>query len=186
MLLQEGMSKLKIINKRLNTLQDDIYKYSAWVDKTNHPLGKVGVNEFNKKEAEKKLKSKIQSYRDLMDRYLALKIAIKRTNLDTKISVGDDTFTIAEAIVIKHELLSYQSRLVNSIDNSVKNAERAVERFNMNLPNDASREQFAQVWYLVDPSEVDDIRKFIDEFVEEIDMALQIANATTDIIGLDD
>lgn len=185
MLIQEGMSELKIINKKLERLKKEIAKFSVWNNKKTHPLGKVGTDEYSKKEAEKKMQSKLQSYRDLMDRYMEIKIAIKKTNLETNIEVGDNKMSIAEALVIKDFLADYQHDLVRSLVNSENRANREIENYNNNLPSDAEEVNMAKIWYLIDPESTEDINDFLDEFTEKVDSKLQIANATTHLIGID-
>lgn len=145
MLLQEALSRLKIIDKQLVGLQEDISQYSCWNDRKNHPLGKVGTNEFSKKEAEKILKSKLQQYRDLVKRYNELKLAIQKTNLETFIEIDGKKISIAEALVIKRESLGYQDALIRAINYAKDKAEHEVERFNNSLPNDALKENQAKV-----------------------------------------
>lgn len=186
MLIQEGMSELKIINKKLDRLKMEIQKYSVWNNKKTHPLGKVGTDEYSKKEAEKILTSKLQSYKDLMDRYMQIKLAIKRTNLETVIEVAGEPLSITEALIIKDFLSNYQKDLIRALVNAEQNANREIEQYNYSLPSDAEEVNMAKIWYLIDPASIDDINLFVDQFAEEVDGALQVANCTTHLIGIED
>lgn len=184
MLIQEGMSELKIIDKKLNRLSNEIQKYSVWNNKKTHPLGKVGTDEYSKKEAEKVMASKLQSYRDLMDRYMQIKLAIKKTNLKTTIDIAGQTLTIAHALVIKDFLSDYQRTLIRALVDAEQKANREIEQYNYNLPSDAEDINMAKIWYLIDPENIDDINLFLDQFTQEVDSALQIANCTTHLIEI--
>jgi len=178
-LIQEGLSRLKIIRKRMNTLLKDISEYSAWPDKIKCPLGIVGKNqEYSIAHAEKELKSKIQSYNDLKDEFIRLKIAIDKTNLSTFIEVAGVKMTLHEAILYKREVKGMVESLLHSHDTSVRKAQLTVDQYNR---NEAITEK-ANILYLFPQGDIAKSRAFIDEFTEEVDAKMQIANATTMII----
>lgn len=179
MLIQEGLSRLKIIRKRMSTLLKDINEYSAWPDKIKCPLGIVGKNqEYSIAHAEKELKSKIQSYNDLKDEFIRLKIAIDKTNLATVIDVAGKKMTLHEAILYKREVKDMVASMLQSHDDSVRKAQMTVEQYNK---NEAITEK-ANVLYLFPQSDIANLRSFIDEFAEEVDSKMQIANATTTLV----
>lgn len=179
--LQECLNRLKIIDKQLQALRSDFEQMAAWRNNAAHPLGKVGTDEYSKKEAEKKMKSKQQKYIDLIKRYNELKIAIMKTNLETYIEVDDVKMSIAEAIIMKNQGVNQRQTFVQSIEQSKRQARQDVEYWNRDNPNS---EKKADVWYLVNQEEIEKIGDFVNTFIEEVDAKLQIANATTDIIGL--
>ena len=69
MLIQEGLTQLKILRKRMSSINEDIAKYAVWCNKRNHPLGKVGTDTYDKKTAEEAVRSLVQQANDLAARY---------------------------------------------------------------------------------------------------------------------
>ncbi len=179
MLIQEGLSKLKIIKKRMHDLLIDIRKYSAWNDKIKIPIGIIGGNqEYSVKHAEKQMESKIQSYMDLQKEYLKIKTAIDLTNLNTAIEVAGEKMTLHSAILYKREIGYMIDNLINSYDYSISDALKSVENYN----NNKEITDKANVLYLFPIKEIDKSRDFLNNFLEEIDSQMQIANSTTELI----
>lgn len=184
MLIQEGLSQLKMLRKRIADTNLQLSQYSAWNNKRNHPLGKVGVDDYSKKVAEEAVRSLFQKSKDLIDRFLRLKHAIELTNMQTEIEVAGWTMTISEALIIKREVVHQYEAVLDSIDTSLRAAISNVEYYNRDV--EISKDAKADVWYLIQQKDIEEIRKFTQEFLEEVDAKLQIANATTHLIGIEE
>lgn len=185
MLIQQGLSELKLIKKRMAKIQEDLATYSAWSSKKKHPWGMKGTNqEYSVKQAEKEVKARIQSYHDLSRRFFSIKTAIDRTNLETKMTVAGKTFTLHEALLYKNQLVDMNQQLVDACNQAIRKAESDVERFNAKKERDAL--ETADLLYLFPRQEVEKVNQFNIEFMEQVDAALQIANATTHLIGLEE
>lgn len=182
MLIQEGLSKLKIIRKKMDGLLSDIQKYSAWNNKIKCPLGIFGKNqEYSISVAEKELKSRIQSYKDLQNEFLKIKVSIDKTNLSTMIMVAGKEMSLHEAILYKRDVLGMSNALIRAYDFSSVAAQNDVKKYNSN----ESITEKADVVYLFPQTELDKSRAFIDEFIEEVDGQMQIANATTHLLDIE-
>lgn len=187
MVIQDGLTQLKILDKRMQGVLKDVEKYAARNNqKTNHPMGKVGTDEYSKKEAEKNIKSLRQSFMDLLERHKEIKLAIHKTNAQTTIEVAGREMTIEEAIYYKEQGLTAHKNFISTYNAAVNRAKRDVTDWNMRLPHDADEKLKADVWYLLSPEDIQDNRDFVESFYEEVDGALNKANATTELIGLDD
>lgn len=185
MLIQQGLSELKLIRKRMNKIQEELAEYSAWSSKKKHPWGIKGANqEYSVKQAEKEVQSKIQSYHDLAKRFFQIKSAIDRTNLETKITVAGKTFTLHEALLYKNHLIEMNQDLVDACNSAIRKAEVDVDRYNSKKERDSVDN--ADILYLFPRQEIDKVNQFNIEFMEQVDAALQIANATTHLIGLEE
>ncbi|WP_044639830.1 hypothetical protein [Risungbinella massiliensis] len=184
MLIQQGLSELKLLKKRMAKIQEELSIYSAWSSKKKHPWGIKGANqEYSVKQAEKEVQAKIQSYHDLTKRFFQIKSAIDRINIQTKITVAGKTFTLHEALIYKNHLIEMNQDLVHSCHDAIERAEKEVERYNQKRDRDSVDD--ADLLYLFPRNEVEKINQFNIEFMEQVDGAMQIANATTNLIGLE-
>jgi hypothetical protein len=185
MLIQQGLSELKLIKKRMEKILEELETYSAWCSKKKHPWGIQGANqEYSVKQAEKEVQAKIQAYHDLAARFFKIKAAIDRTNMQTKITVAGRTFTLHEALIYKNHLVGMNQKLVQACDTAIRKAEAEVERYNARKEKDSV--DSADLLYLFPKKEIEKVDQFNIEFMEQVDAALQIANATTEIIGLEE
>ncbi|MFC7441987.1 hypothetical protein [Laceyella putida] len=185
MLIQQGLSELKLIKKRMAKIQEELSTYSAWSSKKKHPWGIKGANqEYSVKQAEKEVQAKIQAYHDLAQRFFTIKSAIDRTNLETKITVAGKTFSLHEALLYKNHLIAMNKSLVEACNLAIRRAESEVERYNSKKERDSVDN--ADLLYLFPRQEVEKVNQFNIEFMEQVDAALQIANATTQLIGIDE
>ncbi|TCS96808.1 hypothetical protein [Hazenella coriacea] len=185
MLIQQGLSELKLIKKRMAKIKEELSTYSAWSSKKKHPWGIKGANqEYTVKQAEKEVQAKIQAYHDLSQRFFLIKSAIDRTNLETKVTVAGKTFTLHEALLYKNHLIEMNKNLVDACDVAIRRAEMEVERYNNKKDRDSVDN--ADLLYLFPRQEIEKVNQFNIEFMEQVDAALQIANATTSLIGIED
>jgi hypothetical protein len=185
MLIQQGLSELKLIKKRMAKIQEELSIYSAWSSKKKHPWGIKGANqEYSVKQAEKEVQSKIQAYHDLSQRFFLIKSAIDSTNLASKITVAGKVFSLHEALIYKNHLVHMNLELVNSCDVAIRSAEKEVERYNAKKDRDAI--DTADLLYLFPRQELEKVNQFNIEFMEQVDAQLQIANATTNLVSFEE
>ena len=99
----------KIIDK-INSLKGKLV-VTVKASDTNAPTG-VTVDEFKENA-----KSSYQSIKDLIKRYRDINLAINESNNKETITVGDKTYTRAEAIALRSEYLSTKSidKILNNI-----------------------------------------------------------------------
>ena len=116
MTVAEAMEELKLINKKFLNNLELLKKYSS----------KAKKNEETIKDQEQYVRSLIQSSKDLVERYITIKLEIQKSNLNSTIVFKDKKYSVAEAILLKQGLIDWKERLWNSI--SENEAERQINR----------------------------------------------------------
>jgi len=194
-----GLVELKLLEKRIQKATNGIFV-----------LFQEGKNVLkgykDKNELVETIKSNNQSVVDLIKRRNVVKSAIVLSNATTKVSIGNETMTVAEAIERKtsvqfdKELLaSYKNQLSQSIRRvDMINAEvnaRADEMVKTFLSGDNSKIAEAsslrdnmiesQGADLVDPLNIkkliEELEERIDNFEANVDLALSTSNAITEL-----
>lgn len=156
------------------------------------------------------IKSAYQSATDLMARRDAIKRAVVLSNATTKVTVDGKEYTIAEAIEMKNHGVPTQQTLLNKLRNDSRKARRMADENNgemlemradeyiknlyanadmKNLSDEVKkmRADFmaSQVMEIVDPikvnEEIERLETLINSFTVEIDAALSVSNALTEI-----
>ena len=195
----------------LKTLDDRIRKAiqtTEYVFANKHNNTKVSGLDIGDYCAE--VKSAYQSATDLLARRDAIKRAVVLSNAVTKVTVGGNEYTIAEAIEMKNHGIPYQQLLLNKLKNDSRMARRKADdnngdRLDMradeyvrnlyanadmkNLSDEVRKERAnfvaAQTMEIVDPikvaSEIERLEGLINTFTVEIDAALSVSNALTEI-----
>ena len=129
-----------------------------------------------------------------------------QSNATTMVTVGSQTYTVAEAIKRKH-LIAYEKNFLSVLRMAFASATKQVEDNNIRVENDADKifhdmvtgesvnpaadsirgnyiESHKSV--LVDPCElakkIDALEKSIEEFETNVDAALSVSNATTSVV----
>jgi hypothetical protein len=161
-----------------------IQQYAAWNNKKNHPLAKEGTDNYVKSKAEQAVKSLIQQSNDLRQRYMDIKLALDKTNLETKITVADKEMTLAEALFLKREGVGFANETIGAFAIAIATAQRDVERYNAQN-SELSKAERADIWYLTSVEDQDKVKAWVAQFMEEVDGQLQIANATTHLVGVE-
>lgn len=157
------------------------------------------------------IKATYQSINDLIARRSAIKRAVILSNASTKIFVGGKEYTVAEAIEMKNNGIPMQRRFLEKIATDNERARREAENANgerlemraaeyirsiygnstdlrgMNEEMRKTQDDFiaAQTVEIVDPIKAaDEIARLSDEinsFIVDIDSALSVSNALTEI-----
>lgn len=151
-----------------------------------------------------------QSANDLMERRAAIKRAVVMSNALTKVTIGNIEYTVAEAIEVKNHVIPMLKQLLRKIEIDSVNAKSFAERNNgdalegradsyvkylyenADMKNASDeikkvREDFvkSQTMEIVDPiHSVEEMKKLsnkIDAFTVDVDSALSVSNAITEI-----
>lgn len=153
--------------------------------------------------------STLQSIRDLMARIRRLDGRIKQSNAVTKVRVGDDTYTVAEALALKEHMILYTS-LRDELRSQYRKATDEINFYNQQAQSrldnllrshfgkdsktspadhDALTAHFQKnnSIKLVDPINaervIQEMTDFIDTFTQNVDVALAESNALTRILA---
>ena len=203
MTIHKALAELKIIGDRIN----NSISSSTFIKANKHSNEKingVSVNEF---------KSQIQGSwdksNDLIKRRNSIKRNVVLSNAKTVVKVGNDEFTVAEAIEMKNTGMQYKKELLNQLNRQYVDAIRVTEKENgetlqqkaenyviglygskdkvNNEEIENVRKQFIvnNTFELVDSikvrEKIDSLEKEIAEFDAEIDSCLSVSNSLTEI-----
>lgn len=171
-------------------------------------LGAVTVDEF-KTAAQ----SSYDKAMDLINRRNAIRAAVSKSNAVTEISVGDKTYTVAEAISLKQHGMEYLKDLLNYLQAQYANETSQITSANLRVESkaddmvksicggeaktkDADPETVSQIrsTYIAQNSLelvdgltkgctkiIEELETQINSFNNEIDSALSVSNAVTQI-----
>ena len=167
MKLIEAMKELKLIEKKMAKNAQLITKYSA---QPNSERLYFGDAESQKKE----IQSLIQSNLDLAENYVALKIRIERTNLETVIEFHGKDLSLAELLVYKRKIAKAILTTFEALDDSSAK---------MGLMRRSSGEDRAVIERFYDERTKNDKLREWQDFYEAIDSRLEVVNATTDLVA---
>ena len=107
--IADALTELKRIKKLLLKRNEYIARYSS-------------KKRGNKDEIENQkdfIKKTFQSANDLIQRYTDIKLAINKSNLETELTFGEKTFSVAEAILFKQQFYQMKNDLYGSFSPNV-------------------------------------------------------------------
>ena len=204
MTIHKALCELKTLDSRIKKAIDG----SVFVFANKHANAKVSGKSISDYSAE--VKAAYQSATDLIARRDAIKRAVILSNATTKVSVGGKEYTIAEAIEMKNHGIPTKQGLLTKLrvdsrrarkdadDNNGEMLELRADEYIKNLYANADMKNLsdevrkmradfiaAQTMELVDPINIDAEMKWLEEhiaaFTVEIDAALSVSNALTEI-----
>ena len=204
MTIHKALSELKTLDDRINKAAKSV----PFVFANKHSNGTVNGLTVAAYSAE--IKSAYQSAKDLMARRSAIKRSVMLSNAVTKVTIGDTEYTVAEAIEVKNHALPMWRGLLQKMEVDNINAQRTAERNNgdnlearadayvkslyenadMKNASDEIKKVRAdfissQTMEIVDPigitEEMKKLEERINTFSVEVDSALSVSNALTEI-----
>lgn len=200
--VHKALCELKILDSRIG---NELLRFAP-CGTTKAVAQKVGsktVAEFTETA-----KAMYSSITDLIARRNAIKRGVVASNATTKVNICGTEYTVAEAIEMKNHGLDYQKNLKRQLERSYADADMRVTTGNIDLDRKAdayvesvaggdkkvSPEEVAKIrenyitpltLQIVDPLGVQKIVKElsdeIDAFEAEVDSALSVSNAVTEI-----
>ncbi len=188
MTIARGLTRLKTIKAQLNSIASQIGQSGAINNKVRHPLGETKVAiEKNQNQAIEAVNSLYQQFNDLTAEFLRIKLAIDKANLFTTINIGGKQMTIQEALIYRRDVHQYVQSLNNQYGRAVMTAQQAVDQYNRGLNTESMDEAtiravMADVLYLVPRERINEVNKFLVEFMTELDGTLNEVNAITEIV----
>ena len=166
----EGMKRLRVIEKRMESQKSAITEYAS---KLSTEMPRFRTIEEQKKE----VAALVQSNNDLCSEYLRIKRSIEYTNLKVPVEILGKEYKISELLVIKRKLANMMIgtyRALNTTGAQVRL--KSAPKFDDETP---------KVESLYDErTKLDNIRKWQD-LNDAIDSRLEVINATTDLIEMD-
>ena len=167
----EGMKRLRVIEKRMESQRNAITEYASKLS-TEMPRFQT------KEDQAKEVASLIQSNNDLCAEYLRIKRSIEYTNLKVSVELQGKAYSISDLLVVKRKLADRMVATYRALNDTVaRDRLRNAPKFDGETP---------KVEILYDErTKLDNIRKWQD-LADIIDSRLEVINATTDLIEMEE
>jgi len=204
MTIHKALSELKTLDSRIEAAIADC-EFAIANKHSNEKIHGVSVADYIKDA-----KEKYQSARTLINRRNAIKRAVTKSNATTMVTIGGKEYTVAEAIYMKTSGMYYMSSLANRMerdyaqaktkadmnngdvldtrcDEYIKSLYGASDLKNMSDEIRKVREAFitSQTMEIIDPvnamAEARKLHEEVDAFMSDVDAALSVSNALTNI-----
>ncbi len=205
MTIHKALAELKILDGRI---KKEI-QYGSYCAANKH--SNVKINGIQIEDFKKAAQGTYDKVSDLINRRKAIKKAVVLSNAKTTVKIADVEYTVAEAIEMKNHGIEFEALLINAMDSQYRQAQAEVNRQNGNnleeradqyvtaiygqregKANSADIEKVrkdfleANSYEIIDPinipEKVDTLRQKIDAFMAEVDSALSVSNALTEIM----
>lgn len=202
MTIHKALAELKVLDKRITSSIS--VQFCVANKHSNEKISGLALKDW-KDIAQ----SSYQKANDLIRRNEAIKRAITLSNATTKVKVGDEEYTVAEAIWMKNHGMDSYKMLLWELQNQYGKAKIQCERENgetlekradeyifglFGSKEKAAGEEIenlrktfieSQQYEIVDPIKIAEEIQYLEEkissFESEVDAALSVSNATTEI-----
>lgn len=204
MTIHKALAELKILDARI-AKEIQIGSYCAANKHSNEKINGIPISDF-----EKAVQGTYDKVTDLLKRQEAIKRAVTLSNAKTVVNVSGKDYTVAEAIWMKNHGIEFKSLLINTMDRQYKQAQAEVNRQNGNNLEERADQYVTAIYGQKDgktatadiekvrkdflesnsyeiidpinvPEKVETLRQKIDAFMAEVDSALSVSNALTEI-----
>jgi hypothetical protein len=141
-----------------------------------------GTIEQTHNQAQEQINAWYQQFNDLLQEFIKIKRAIDFTNMQTKISFAGKDMTIYEALCYRREIANYQKEFVKAYGTSLSRAQQDVDRYNAQFANaveEIRKLNLADIVCFIDKKKMEDLDKFLNEFLNEVDGELNATNSVT-------
>lgn len=204
MTIHKALAELKIMDGRIKKeIQNGTY--CAANKHSNEKISGIPIEDFKKA-----VQGTYDKVTDLINRRKAIKKAVVLSNAKTTVKIADVEYTVAEAIEMKNHGIEFEAMLINAMNNQYEMAQAEVNRQNENnleqradqyvtaiygqkegktnsADIDKVRKDFleANSYEIIDPinvpEKIEKLKNKIDNFMAEVDSALSVSNALTEI-----
>lgn len=204
MTVHKALAELKLLDDRINkAIAEGIYCVAN--KHSNDKINGIPLDEYTKA-----MQGRYDKAVDLINRRKAIKRAVVLSNATTKVKIADVEYTVAEAIEMKNHGVDFDQTLMNAMKRhydmaqiciNEKNGKDLEDRADQYVTaiygqkegktNTADIEKVKQdfltanSYELVDPlhvlDKIEDLEKKINDFMAEVDSALSVSNALTEI-----
>ena len=205
MTVHKALCELKMLDKRIN----ESIMTAEFCRANKHSNVKIDGGTIAEYEAA--AVSKYQSTMDMIIRRDAIKRAVVASNAATEVTIGGNRYTVADAVELRRHGLSYRRTLLQAMTLQLKRVRSTIEQKNgeeltraadkmvevyygrqtdvkaITEEMKATREKFIEdnTYELLDPIRVEnrirELDKEITAFETEVDSALSVSNAVTEI-----
>ncbi len=170
----EAMKQIKINERKINQNREEITRYSSAIN-TEKPLF---ANENQQREAVKEL---LQANTDLVKRNMKLKKAIEKTNLEVKVTIEGTEWSLSEFLMLNRK---YAKMMMDTY--AAQNDSAGEMRLRTVGSMKDSEGKTPHVVRFYDEKKKNEGRKEWMDLADSITTRLEVINATTELIGLEE
>ena len=181
MTVHKALCELKTLDARIQkSIQQGTFVFAN--KHSNNKVAGVSIGTYSEE-----IRAAYQSAKDLIARRDAIKRAVTLSNATVKVTIGGKEYTVAEAIEMKNHGIPLKQLLEMRADEYVTSLYGNVDMKGASDEIKKVRADFiaAQTMEIVDPinitTELTALEKEINDFVVEIDSALSVSNALTEL-----
>lgn len=164
MTITEALADLKTLSKRIEAKRKFVCENVARPDFVSDPFTEEGG-------AQAKLRAEWQSLNDLIERFVTLRLAIQRANLETDVTVDGKTRTIAEWLAWRREAAPEIRRTLDGLHGQLNEVQRQVHV-------SANSDNPLKPIYHVSATDVQNNREHFEQVLSDLDGMLSLKNAT--------
>lgn len=204
MTIHKALCELKILDDRISKAQSAM-PFVTCQKKQADTVSGVKLETY-----QNQVNAAYQKTRDLIARGNAIKRAVVLSNAKTTVVISDFIYTVAEAIYMKEHGIAYYKCLLETLESQYAAATKKAEQQNgeklearaddyiksvygttslKNISDEMNhaRETFieSQTFVVIDPLDIkkcmEELEQFINDFTVNVDSALSVSNATTEI-----
>lgn len=204
MTVHKALAELKLLDDRIDkAIAEGVYCVAN--KHSNDKINGIPLDEYTKT-----MQGRYDKASDLIKRQAAIKKAVVLSNAVTKVKIVDVEYTVAEAIWMKNHGVEFEEKLMKAMqyhyntaqmcvkDKNGKDLEERADQYVTAIygqkegkANTADIEKVkndfltANSYEMVDPlqvlNKIEDLEKKINDFMAEVDSALSVSNALTEI-----
>lgn len=204
MTVHKALAELKLLDDRIDkAITDGVYCVAN--KHSNDKINGILVDEYTKT-----MQGRYDKAVDLINRRKAIKRAVVLSNATTKVKIADVEYTVAEAIEAKNHGVDFDKTLMNAMQRHYDMAQICINEKNGKDLEDRADQYVIAIYgqkevktstadiekvksdfltqnsyELVDPlhvlDKIEDLEKKINDFMAEVDSALSVSNALTEI-----
>lgn len=204
MTIHKGLAELKLLDNRIISAIDK-GTYCVANKHSNEKIKGVSVDEYKKV-----MQGDYDKANDLIKRRNAIKRAVVLSNAVTKVKINDVEYTVAEAIEMKNHGVEFDEMMLNELQKQYLKAQAEILKQNGKDLEDRAEKYVVGIYgskegktntddfertkkdfitsnsyELIDPIKILDkinaLEESINSFKAEVDAALSVSNATTQI-----
>jgi hypothetical protein len=172
MKLIEGMKHLRVIEKKMAHNAQRINEYAAIVS-SERPI--FGTEAQQRKEVE----ALIQANTDLAQDYLNLKKRVDLTNIQTRVTIGKQEYSISDLLQIKRLVGKWMRNTYGALNDKLAEQRMAAMRVQLQ-----SAEKAPRIERMYDENKKYEGMQFWQGLEDEIETRIEVINATTELIEL--
>lgn len=173
MKLIEGMKQLKVIEKRMKSNAERINQYAAIVS-SERPIFNTEV------EQRKQVQSLIQANTDLAGEYLTLKKRVDFTNIQVRVSISKESYSISDLLQIRRVVGALMKGTYAALNDRLAEQRLIATR----VSSGQTGEKPPRVERMYDETEKYGGMQKWQDLLDEIETRLEVINATTELLSL--